>query len=312
MNAQAVREEARQALRVYQSRTGLSLLEIATRAGFAYHSVRQFASGGRYGDGNGESTGKALLEFFRTHPFLAHENPGRLYETDTTRKIDKLISYCQAGGWGILYGPTGAQKSHLLKLRAAEAESAPEPSLALVEVSGPMTPWALFGRIAREVGAPYAQSFEGLRNSILYTVRSRKTPLALVLDEADLLYKSVDALEVLRRLGDALPVKSGRPGLGLLVAGNEDILRLFEPRRGNYFGRWRDRIEQKEVRVLGPSQSEAREIVRAELGEGLPEQVVNQPVESSTVKDPVSGKQYVSTHRLFHALEAFRRKRGVN
>ena len=102
------------------------------------------------------------------------------------------------------------------------------------------------------------------------------------------------------------------PELGLLVVGNEAVLHLFEPRRGNYFGRWRDRIEQKEVRVLGPSKAEAREIVRAELGEGLPAQVIDEPVERCTVKDPVSGKQYVSTHRLFHALEAFRRKRGVN
>src|SRR5208283_1516678 len=193
-----------------------------------------------------------------------------------------------------------------------EAESAAEPSIALVEISGPMTPWGLLGRIAQEVSAPFAQSTEGLRNSILWAVRSRKTPLALILDEADLLYKSVDALEVLRRLGDALPVRPGRPGLGLLVAGNEDILRLFEPRRENFFGRWRDRIEQKEVRVLGPSKAEARDIARTELGEGLPAQVIDEPVERCTVKDPVSGKQYVSTHRLFHALDAFRRKRGVN
>jgi len=273
--------------------------------------MRHLAAGTEYRR-NGSAIAERALQFIRTHPPLAHESPGSLYETDTTQKIDKLISYCQAGGWGLLYGPTGAQKSYLLKFRAAEAASAAEPSMALVEIPGPMTACALLGRIARQLGASYSQSAEGLRDSIYYAVRSRKTPLALVLDEADLLYKSVDALEVLRRLGDSLPVLPGRPGLGLLVAGNEDILRLFEPRRENYFGRWRDRIEQKEVRVLGPSQSEAREIVRAELGEGLPEQVINQPVESSTVKDPVSGKQYVSTHRLFHALEAFRRKRGVN
>ena len=232
-----LRDQARQEVRAYQSRTGLSLLQIANGAGYAYHSVRQFVSAGRYGAGDGDYTAKGLIEFIRTHPFWAHETPGRLYETATTREIDKLISYCQAGGWGILYGPTGAQKTHLLRFRTAEVASAAEPSLALVEVSGPMTPWALLGRIAREMGAPYAQSSEGLRSSILYAVRSRKTPLALIFDEADLLYKSVDTLEVLRRLGDALPVLPGRPGIGLLVAGNEDILRLFESRRGNYFGR---------------------------------------------------------------------------
>jgi len=307
----AIREEARLALGVFQSRSGLSLKEIARGTGDSYFSMRHLAAGTEHRR-NGSAIAERALEFIRTHPPLVHESPGRLYETATTRQIDSLISYCQAGEWGILYAPTGAQKSYLLKSRAAEAASAAEPSLALVEIPGPMTPCALLGRIAREVGASYSQSAEGLRDSISCAVRSRKTPLALVLDEADLLYKSVDALEVLRRLGDALPVRLGRPGLGLLVAGNEDILRLFEPRRGNYFGRWRDRIEQKEVRVLGPSKAEARDIVCAELGEGLPAQVIEEPIKSSTVKDPVSGKQYVSTHRLFHALNAFRRKRGVN
>jgi len=307
----AKREEARVALGIFQTLSGLSLKHIAQQTGDSYFSMRHLAAGTEHRR-NGSAIAERVLEFIRTHPPLVHESPGRLYETATTRQIDSLISYCQAGGWGLLYGPTGAQKTYLLEYRAAEAASAAEPLLALVEIPGPMTPCALLGRIARQVGASYSQSAEGLRDSIVYAVRCRKTPLALILDECDLLYKSIDALEVLRRLGDALPVRPGRPGIGLLVVGNEAVLHLFESRRGNFFGRWRDRIEQKEVRVLGPSKAEAREIVRAELGEGLPAQVIDEPVERCTVKDPVSGKSYVSTHRLFHALEAFRRKRGVN
>ena len=156
----AIREKARVALGVFQSRSGLSLKEIARGTGDSYFSMRHLAAGTEHRR-NGSAIAERVLEFIRTHPPLGHESPGRLYETDTTRKIDRLISYCQAGGWGLLYGPTGAQKSYLLKFRAAEAASAAEPSLALVEIPGPMTPCALLGRIAREVGASYSQSAEG-------------------------------------------------------------------------------------------------------------------------------------------------------
>ena len=84
----------------------------------------------------------------------------------------------------------------------------------------------------------------------------------------DLIEKDVDTLETVRRLGDLL-----RGKLGLIVAGNEQIISLFKPRQGRYFEQWRSRIEQRELRVLGPTREEARGMVMAELGEAKDAQV---------------------------------------
>ena len=93
----AIREEARTKLGIYQSRAGLSLKQIAQGTGDSYFSMRHLAAGTEYRR-NGSAIAERALEFMRTHPPRVHESPGRFYETATTRQIDNLISYCQAGG----------------------------------------------------------------------------------------------------------------------------------------------------------------------------------------------------------------------
>jgi hypothetical protein len=287
----------------------MDLHRIADLTGFAHRSLIQFASGARYGAGDGADTAAALKSFMDVHPWQPPDLPGHLYETAATREMDELIAYCRKGRWATLYGPAGGQKSFLLEYRAAEAAREAEPRLVWVPIPGRMTPAGILRKISRAVSAPYAQSADALRENIIYTVKARRSPLVLALDEMDLIEKDMDTLEAVRRLGDLL-----RGKLGLIVAGNEQIITLFKPRQGRYFEQWRSRIEQRELRVLGPTREEARGMVIAELGEAKDAQVAGL-LDDCTVTDPLSRKKYISARRMFFAIDNIRdlrEKRGAN
>jgi type II secretory pathway predicted ATPase ExeA len=298
-----LREEARQALHVYQSQTGLSLLEISNRTGYAYHSVRQFSSGGRYGVGEGEYTAKALMDFFAANPPARPVVVGTFYETECTRAIDRLLAYVAGGRNGMLYGPAGAQKSETLKRRALAAWGDAEPWCVYVECSPRMTPLALLRRVAAVIGAPYSQYQEGMIQAVQATLRRRRTPAVLMIDEAQKLCRAIDTFEMVRDIGDKAQGKAG-----ILIAGNEGVFDLFKPRPGMYMEQWKSRIERKRVRVLGLSEAEAREIVRAELGTLKPESV--QTLLGKPVLDPETEKTYISARRLFNAIDDYRELRA--
>jgi len=306
---EVTREQVRKELRIYMSRTGMDLHRISDLTGFAHRSLIQFVSGSQYGVGTGADTAAALRAFMDAHPWEPPDLPGHLYETAATREMDDLLAYCRKGRWATLYGPAGGQKSFWGEYRAAEAAREPEPGLIWVPIPGRMTPYGMLRRISMAISAPYAQSADGIRQSIIYTVKARRSPVVLMLDEMDLMQKDLDTLEAVRRLGDLL-----RGKLGLIVAGNEQIISLFNPRQGRYFEQWRSRIEQRELRVLGPTREEARGMVKAELGDP-PEAKVNGLLDDCTVTDPISRKKYISARRMFFTIENIRdlrEKRKLN
>jgi type II secretory pathway predicted ATPase ExeA len=294
----SLREEVRSAVRVYMSRTGMSIGEIANLAGLADQTVKQFISSARFGTPAtaGEFTARQLAECMKAHPPRRPEIPGRLYETEATRAMDRMLRQIARGRWGTLYGPAGAQKTFLLRYRAAEAACDSEPWLALVEADPDLSPRVLLARIAQAISAPFAVQTEALRRAILETLRARQTSLAVAIDEAQLLYRRVDTLETLRRLGDHAGER-----MGILVAGNEQVEQLFEPRRRMFFEQWRSRIEQKKLRVLGPARDEARAMIAGELGE-IKESAAAILLDKCTVRDPVSGRSYINARRLFNSL----------
>jgi DNA transposition AAA+ family ATPase len=306
----AVREEARQALRIHMSRSQASLSEIASDMGFAHRTMIQFVSGARFGAGGGEPIGRQVLAWLAANRPPAPELPGRLYETEATRQMDELLEHAREGGWGVLYGPSGAQKSFLLEYRGAEAAREAEPRIIYVRCSpSGMTPNVLLRRIAGALGASYAQSTEGLRQQILTSIRRRRTSVGLVIDEADGLYRWVETLETLREMGDLARAVRSKPGLGILIAGNERVMEIFRDRPGVYLEKWRGRVQQDELRVVGPSLEEGRAMMLAELGP-LTDKFIATILAGCTVKDPVSGKDYVTAHRLFNAIREKQRVRS--
>lgn len=296
------RDDVRRQLRIYMSKTGCGISELAYRSGYAQRTLLQFMSTSRYGDAQGQTAARKLAQFIRDNPAELPEFPGRLYETEATRAMDRLIEHAVAGGWGTVYGPAGAQKTFLLEYRAAEAARSQECEMVLVGADPNLSPRGLLGRIARGIAAPYAQQTEALREAILYTLRRRKRPVAVVVDEAQLLHPRIDTLETLRRLGD-----KARGRIGILVAGNEQVLQLFEPRRNVYFEQWRSRVEQEEAHVLGPRESEARQILAAEVP-GIKAAAADEIVKGTKVQDPLSKRGYVNARRLFNTIRMMQRQ----
>lgn len=299
------REAVRNQARVYMVRSGLTMRELADRTGYSHRSMIQFMSIAQYGDGDGHLTAKAILDYMETNPLPRAELPGKLYETEATREMDALLAAVYRGRWGVLYGPAGAQKTFLLEYRAAECAAQADSPMAYIRTSpSGMTPPVLLRRISAAMGSPYAQSCDGMRQNVIYALRARKGPFAIVLDEAQHLYHAVDTLETLREIGDL-----GRERVGILVAGNEQVMAIFSPRRNMHFEQWRSRAQQKEVRVLGPSRDEARRMLRGELGELKEETVTKVFLDKCAVDDPVSGSKYISARRLFNSIRDFREAR---
>jgi hypothetical protein len=293
-----IRQEARKALHVYMSRTGFGLRTMAEFTGYAYHTLRQFSSSGRFGnsDGLGDSAARKLLEFFAANPATLPDLPGKLYESAATGIMDSMLASIRRGRWGTLYGPAGAQKTFLLEYRAAEAAREPEPWLVYIRASASgMSPTVLLSRIARALSVPYAQSVDAVRQNLLYVLRRRKG-VAVALDEAQHLYSRIDTLETLREIGDL----AGNH-MGILVAGNEQVLDLFEPRRKVHFEQWRSRIQQLEECVLGPARPEARRMILGELP-GTSSSQVEAIIDGCEVKDPKTQKAYINARRLFNTL----------
>ncbi len=310
------REEVRAQLRAYRSQTRMDYAEIAEMVPLAHMTLKQFASGARFGNAmeTGE-TAQRIGAWLAANPVPLPEFPGRIYETAGTRVMRGMIADAREGAWGTVHAPFGAQKTFLFETVFAESARAADGEknwFALVEAVERMTPRYLLAEIARAIAAPYAQSTKALREAIFYTLRRRSSPVVVVIDEAQLLYPMIDTLECLRRLADL-----ARGRMAVIVAGNEQTLKLFEPRRRNNFGQWRSRIEQRRERVYGPTRAEARAIARQELG-ALPDAAIDLLVEKSLDKDPLPDEKggevtYINLRRLFNAMRDYRRRaRKVN
>lgn len=297
----AVREQ----LRAYMARSGMSAREMAQETGYSRSTITQFISYSHFGTSDREhgETALRLRGWMEENPLPFRRVAGTLYRTKAVVEIERAVRWVRQGGWGILYGPAGSQKTYTLQSLAAEVCPSSAPAIALVEVTGGWSPLEFFRALAAEMGLPLLyNSAEGFRRGLLRAIRRREAPLAIVIDEADLLYDRIDTLQSIRRLVDLARGKAG-----LLVAGNEQIEQLFEPRKRSYMEQWRSRIEQERVRVLGPTRAEATEIVRKEAPQ-LSENRVSRLLDGCTVNDAaVTRRDYVNARRLFTVLESGRR-----
>ncbi len=97
-----IRQEARQKLCVYMSRTGATLHSISFSLGENYQTLRQFSSGARFGnrDGLGERMARRVLKWLDDNPAALPELPGKLYESHATRTMDKMLDPYSARALG--------------------------------------------------------------------------------------------------------------------------------------------------------------------------------------------------------------------
>ena len=294
------REEAREALHLYQTRTGLSVGQIAVRMGYARRSLIQFASRAQYGSGNGADTARRVIDFIQANPPEAPDFPGtKLYSTENMRVIDREIANARRGHFTLLYGPAGTQKSFVFEWRTAEAwRKALEPGVVYVYADPDMTPLALLQEIALGLGAEVGISRHAVLRAILYTLRHRKSPVALIIDEAQHLAKRLDTLETLRQICD-------RGRIGLLIAGHDNVEDIFRPRGDGELAQWRSRVEQHRRCLPGLSPSEAREIIQGEVGV-VPEKAAENLIGDCMERDTRKRKDYISARRLFNALRDFK------
>lgn len=298
------REEACEALRLYRMRTGLSVGEIALRMGYARRSLIQYVSRGRYGDGNGVETARRVFDFIKANPPEAPEFPGpNLYDTENVRVIDRQIANARRGHFTLVYGAAGTQKSYVFEWRTAEAwRDALEPGVVYIYADPDMTPLSLLQEIALGLGAHAGNNRHGTLRAILYTLRHRKSPVAIIIDEAQNLAKRLDSLETVRQVCD-------RGRIGLMIAGHDNVEDIFQPRGDGQLAQWRSRLEQHRRCLPGLSESEARKIIQGEIGT-VPEKAVETLVAGSMERDTRKRKDYISARRLFNALRDLQEKRG--
>ncbi|MGH9350872.1 MAG: AAA family ATPase [Terriglobia bacterium] len=298
-----MRDQVREEVQLYAARSGMTLGEIARQMGYARHSVLQFCSQAKYGDSDGDALASRIREFIAANPPEAPQAPGKLYCTKNVAIIDEQIRNVQRGHWALIYGPPGTQKSFVFEYRMAEAfRESLEPRVVYLYAHQDMAPLALLREVGLGVGAYLSNSRHQMIRSILRVLRRRKSPLALIIDEAQHLAKRLDTLEVLRELGD-------RGRIGLLVAGHDNVEDLFRPQRGGYLEQWRSRIEQHRRRLPGLSETEAREILAAECGQ-LSERTVRFFIDGSNVQDERGKSTYLSARRLFNSIRDFKEQRA--
>jgi DNA transposition AAA+ family ATPase len=284
-------------------RTGLSLGEIAMRIGYARRSLIQYVSSARYGDGNGAETAGRIMHFIKTNPPEAPVFPGeKLYDTENVRVIDREIANARRGHFTLVYGPAGTQKSFVFEWRRAEAwRMALEPAVVYVYADPGMTPLWLVQEIALGLGAHVTSNRHATLRAILHTLRRRKSPVAIIIDEAQNLAKRLDTLETLRQVCD-------RGHIGLLIAGHDNVENIFQPRGDGELTQWRSRVEQHRRCLPGLSESEAREIIQGEVG-GVPPKVAETLIAGSMEHDLRKRKDYISARRLFNALRDFKERK---
>jgi hypothetical protein len=92
-------------------------------------------------------------------------------------------------------------------------------------------------------------------------------------------------------------------------------LSLFEARRRTSMGQWRSRVEQRRLRVYGPSETEGRAIAQQEMKGTLSDRQLDFLVEKSKDTDPLPDEKgqkcrYINLRRMFNALRDYRREKA--
>lgn len=297
----AIGDKAREVVRAYQARTGLSVGQVGRLAGCAHQTIRQFmADCYHYSE---ESLATQLIKSLEENPPEIADVEGKLYYTKNVRILDERLQAARDGELSLVYGSPGTQKSFVFQRRVAEAlrsAGLETPTIGYIYASGAMGRKSLAQEIARQfVVFPGTSAYQTIRD-IVFTLRRRQQRAVLVVDEAQHLGGQLELLEMLRELVD-------RAGVGLVVAGHDHLERIFDPERSP-LEQFVQRFDSR-LRLPGLSEKEVREITTAELGQ-VPARAHTEILKQSEAMDRQTRSSYYSARYLFKVIAQVRRARS--
>lgn len=296
-----VGQQAREMVRAYQTRTGLSTGQVGRLAGVAHQTVSQFMADCY--PHQEESLARQLIKALEANPPEVPDVEGKLYLTENVRILDRQLEQACEGELSLIYGSPGTQKSFVFQRRVAEAirrAGLEAPSIGYVYASGAMGRKSLAQEIARQfVVYRSGTAYETIADTI-FALRRRKRRAVLIVDEAQHFSGELQLLEILRELVD-------RAGIGLIVAGHDRLEQIFDPERSP-LEQFVQRFDHR-LRLPGLSEKEVREIASAELGQ-VTERTHAEILKQSVARDRQTRADYYSARYLFKVLAQVRRARS--
>lgn len=296
-------DEAREKVRAYRARTGLSIGQVGRLAGYAHQTMVQFVAARFPCSEN--SMARQVMKALEENPPEVQDVEGRLYTTHNVRILDRQFQAAREGALSLIYGSPGTQKSFVFQRRVAEAlrrAGLEAPAIGYVYASGAMGRRSLAQEIARQFvvfsdGAAYQ-----IITNIVFALRRRRQRAVLIVDEAQHLGRQLNLLEMLRELVD-------RAGIGLIVAGHDRLEQIFDPDHSP-LEQFVQRFDHR-LRLPGLAEKEVREIAAAELGP-LKERTLKEILKQSVARDRQTRTDYYSARYLFKVIAQVRCARAKN
>jgi type II secretory pathway predicted ATPase ExeA len=287
-------DEVRMMARDYMKRTNLNYRSFGLRIGYSESAVHKFTCGHYIEIGRND----AAIRYHAWKYMLANP-PGqkdvcpmeKLYDTQDALMLRETFYAClQKRCAAKIEGDPGMGKSDIARYLIWEFNQKHKPSEAralYVYCPHAVTPRTLLQLIAEAAGSIVTGPIRTVIGNLKFELQGKK--VLIVIDEAQ--HLNIESMEAVRELLD-LP-----PHCGLLFLGSHKFgIDLYQKSVVMDLEQWHRRF-QIEKQMSGISEHEAREIVRAELGEGWSKQLID-----SLVKDSRAKAGYISGGRLFGAL----------
>lgn len=297
-------DEMRTRVESFLRSSGLSRSEMASLIGYSYSSLTLYLND-NYGshhrtEGNTAEIRATLKEFMDLHEV---QNSFYFSGThhQTTAYLDVRTAALNALAKGTAYlldGPPGTEKTWCLRQVEREVNCTGLGRAIYVYARVRHSPQSFLQEICAAACIPNKGGIDQLLRKLRYFLA--KGRIVLIVDEAQHLDHA--GLEVLRQLLD-LP-----PHFGVILAGSHDLTQRLSHWQ---MEQWRSRL-RKTLYLNGPSQQEARTILRAELGDMSDidcDETIMSCRATAQRAQMVGGKQvnqpftYISARDLFGAIE---------
>lgn len=297
-------EETRQRIRSFMWRSGLNTCEFAEQIGYAHSSLTLYLAG-RYDlhherDVNTLAIRAAAKEYIDLHEIGQQISlRGRHHNTSSFAEARRAaLNALERGTAYVIDGPPGTEKTWSLRQIEREINDNRLGRAVYVYARVKHSPLSFLQECCVSAGIPSRGTIDMVLRKLRFFLAEGRT--LLMIDEAQ--HLDHDGLEVLRQLLD-LP-----PHFGVVLAGSHDLTQRLSHWQ---MEQWRSRL-RKTLYFTGPTQAEARAILRAELGEMSDadcDDAIANCRSTAQRMEIVSGKPisksftYISARDLFGAIE---------